>query len=42
MEIELVNDSPLLHRMSFYEESESTSEITLLEYRVLEGIEEGE
>ena len=42
MEIELVNDSPLLHRMSFYEGSELTSEITLLEYGVLEGMVEGE
>ena len=37
MEIELANDSPLLHRMSFYDEnSELTSENILLEYRVLE------
>ena len=42
MEVELVNDSPLLHRMSSYEDSELISEITLLEYRVLGGIEEGE
>ena len=36
MEIELVNDSPLLHRMSFYDEDGSLeSEVTLLEYRVL-------
>ena len=35
LELELVNESPLLHRMSFYDEARSlTSELTLLEYEV--------
>lgn len=36
MEIELTNDSPLLHRMSVYgDDGELSTEITLLEYRVI-------
>ena len=41
MEIELVNDSPLLHRMSIYDESGLTSQLTLLEYRVVGENEQG-
>lgn len=39
MEIELVNDSPILHRMSIYDETGLTSQITLLEYHVIEAPE---
>ena len=36
MEVEVTNDSPLLHRMTFYDEDGGLSEeITLLEYRVI-------